>query len=249
MKTLFLILVFSLTDIFVKGQQTDILLASKMDREQLIHHKGYSLSYNSSYIQPSWVAYKVTKAQVNKDAKVKAKYQPDPQINTRSAIPKDYKQGGYIMAQFVNYLDVKQIPDAEKETFYMSNITPMKLAFYNHIWLKTEELIRLWSAETDGLYVICGPILLEAPFPTIGDNNVSVPNHFYKAVYDAKNQRAIGFIFKNGMSSGKLNSFAVSIDEIERQTGIDLFPSLDDEIEKAVEGELDLEKWNFELVE
>ena len=48
------------------------------------------------------------------------------------------------------------------------------------------------------------------------------------------------------MSSGKLNSFAVSIDEIERQTGIDLFPSLDDEIEKAVEGELDLEKWNFE---
>ena len=153
------------------------------------------------------------------------------------------------MAQFVNYLDVKQIPDAEKETFYMSNITPMKLAFYNHIWLKTEELIRLWSAETDGLYVICGPILLEAPFPTIGDNNVSVPNHFYKAVYDAKNQRAIGFIFKNGMSSGKLNSFAVSIDEIERQTGIDLFPSLDDEIEKAVEGELDLEKWNFELVE
>ena len=249
MKTIFLFIAFFLFGMVIKGQQTDILPASKMDREQIIHHKGYSLSYNSSYLQPSWVAYKITKAQVNKDVKVKAKYQSDPRINTRSASPKDYKQGGYIMAQFVNYFDVKQIPDAEEETFYMSNITPMKLAFYNHIWLKTEELIRQWSAETDGLYIVCGPILLEAPFPTIGDNNVSVPNHFYKAVYDARNQRAIGFIFKNGMSSGKLNSFAVSIDEIERQTGIDLFPSLDDETEIAVEGELDLGKWNFELVE
>lgn len=233
----------------MRAQQADVMLPSKLDREQIIHHVGYSLSYNSSYLQPSWVAYKVTKALVNKDENVKGKYIPDPMINTRSASKKDYKQGGYIMAQFVNYLDVKQIPGAVEETFYMGNITPMKLAYYNHIWLKTEELIRLWTADTDGLYVVCGPILIEAPFPTIGDNNVSVPNHFYKAVFDAKNQKAIGFIFKNGMSSGKLQSFAVSIDEIERQTGIDLFPTLNDETEVILEAELDLSKWNFELIE
>ena len=116
------------------SQQADVLLPSKMDREQLIHHKAFSLSYNSSYLQPSWVAYKVTKAQINRDENVKAKYVPDPQVNTKSASRKDYKQGGYLLAQFVNYLDVKQIPGAVEESFYMTNITPMKLAFHNHIW-------------------------------------------------------------------------------------------------------------------
>jgi endonuclease G len=233
---------------FLNAQQADILLPSERDREQIIHHEGYSLSYNSSYVQPSWVAYKVVKSQFNRD-EVKGKYIPDPQVNTRSADKKDYREGGYIMAQFVNYFDVKQIPGAVAETFYLTNITPMKLAYYNHIWLKTEELIRLWTDDTDGLYVVCGPILSDAPFPTIGDDNVSVPKRYYKAVYDPKNQKAIGFIFKNGMSSGKLNSYAVSIDEIEKESGIDLFPSLADELEKKIEATLDLSKWNFEPVE
>jgi len=230
-------------------QKTDLLLPSPMDREQIIHHKGYSMSYNSSYVQPSWVAYKVTKSQINKDEKVKTKFIKDPEIHTRSGSVKDYKEGGYIMAQFVNYKDVKQIQGAVPETFYMSNITPMKQVFYNQIWLKTEEMIRLWSNETDGLYVVCGPILAEAPFPTIGENNISVPNRFYKVVYDLKNQKAVGFIFKNGTSSGKLKSFAMSVDEVEQRTGIDLFSGLEDVIEKMVEAKYDPAQWNWEVIE
>ena len=146
-------------------------------------------------------------------------------------------------------MDVKQIPEAVEESFYMSNITPMKLAFYNHIWLKTEDLIRLWTSDTDGLYVVCGPILADAPFAAIGDNDVNVPKRYYKAVYDPKNQKAIGFIFKNGMSSGNLDSYAVTIDKIEMESGIDLFPDLDDAIENKVEAGLNPDDWNFELIE
>lgn len=231
------------------AQETDILLPSQMDREKIIHHKAFSLSYNTSYLMPSWVSYKVTKAQVNPSDNVKAKYVPDPMVTTRSASKKDYKEGGYIMAQFVNYLDVKQITGAIEESFYLSNIAPMKLAYYKHIWLKTEEMIRLWSTGTDGLYVVCGPILTDSPFPTIGSNNVSVPKRYYKAVYDSKNKQAIGFIFKNGTSSGKIKSYAVSIDEIEKETGIDLFPSLDDELESKIEDSLNTDAWDFEVID
>jgi endonuclease G len=232
-----------------KAQKADVLLPSERDREQIIHHAAFSLSYNSSYLLPSWVAYKVTKSQVNRDEKVKARYIPDPEVNTKSANKKDYKEGGYLMAQFVNYLDIKQIPNAVAESFYMTNIAPMKLAFYNHIWLKTEELIRMWTAENDGFYVVCGPILADSPFPTIGDDNLSVPKRFYKAIYDPKNQKAIGFIFNNGTSSGTLKSFARSIDDIEKETGVDLFTSHDDEIEKKVEADLNLKLWNFNIIE
>jgi endonuclease G len=249
MKRLVTLLVFASIILYSYSQKADLLLPSEMDREQTIHHNGYSLSYNTSYVLPSWVSYKVTKAQVNINDKTKGKYVSDPLITTRSASKKDYKNGGYIMAQFVNYLDVKQIPDAVEETFYMSNIAPMKLAYYNHIWIKTEQMIRLWTSGTEGLYVVCGPILTDAPFPTIGSKNVSVPKRYYKAVYDPANKKAIGFIFKNGTSSGKIKSFSVSVDEIEKETGIDLFQSLDDELEKAIESNLNTDDWNFEVLE
>jgi endonuclease G, mitochondrial len=232
-----------------KSQKADIMMPSERDREQIIHHTGFSLSYNSSYLQPSWVAYKVTKSQINRDENVKSKYAPDPEVNTRSANKKDYKAGGYLMAQFVNCLDVKQIPNAVEETYYFSNITPMKPAFYNYIWIKTEELIRLWTAQNDGFYIVCGPILADSPFPMIGENNLSVPKRYYKAIYDPKNQQAIGFIFRNSISSGSLKNYTATIDEIEKETGIDLFPSLNDEIENRVEATIDYTKWNFEIIE
>jgi endonuclease G, mitochondrial len=233
----------------IVAQQTDLLLPSTRDREQIIHHKGYTLSYNSSYLLPSWVSYRVTKSQVNDEVAIKGKYIPDPQVNTKSADKKDYKEGGYLMAQFVNYLDIMQIPDGVDETFYMTNITPMKLAFDNHIWCKAERLIRMWTAENDGFYVVCGPILADSPFTPIGDNHVSVPKRYYKAIYDPVGRKAIGFIFKNGMSSGTLKSFAVSIDEIEQETGIDLFTTLDDELEKQIEMKVNFEDWNFDIIE
>lgn len=238
-----------ISGITLYSQKTDLLLPSTLVREQIIHEKGFSLSYNSAYVLPSWVTYKVTKSQVNNDPDVKAKYVPDPQVNTKSASKKDYKDSGYLMAQFVNYLDVQSIDGASDETFYLTNITPMKLAFYNYIWLKTEQLIRLWAANTDGYYVICGPILAEAPFPTIGESNLSVPKRYYKVIYDAKNQQGIGFIFRNGTSSGTLKSYSMSIDQVEKETGIDFFPTLADDIETKIEGPVDYAFWNFELEE
>ncbi|MBN1950215.1 MAG: DNA/RNA non-specific endonuclease [Bacteroidales bacterium] len=237
------------TTLTLRGQESDLLLPSEMSREQVIHHKGFTLSYNSSYVQPSWVAYQVTKAQVDREMKVKMKFVDDPKIITRSADKKDYKDGGYLMAQFVNYLDLQQLPEAIPESFYMTNITPMKLAFYNHVWLKAEEMIRLWSADSDGLHVVCGPILADAPFTTIGENLVSIPKRYYKVVYDAKNQKAIGFIFISSKSSGTMQSFAVSVDEVESEVGIDLFPSVEDELEKRIEAGYDPAEWDFEVLD
>lgn len=248
MKQIVLSLILINSCILLNAQKADVLLPADRPREQIIHHYGFSLSYNSSYLQPSWVAYKVSKSETDRE-EIKGRYKPDPQVSTRSADKKDYKQGGYIMAQFVNYLDLKHIPEATDESFYMTNITPMKLAYYNHIWLKIEELIRLWAADSEGLYVVCGAVLTDAPFTTIGENHVSVPKRYYKAVYDPKNNKAIGFIFKNGMSSGSLSSYAVSIDDIEKNADIDLFPALNDETEKTIESNTDFSNWNFELIE
>jgi endonuclease G, mitochondrial len=240
------LLVFSMSLLY--AQPADIKIPSPMAREVIVHHKGFSLSYNTSYAIPSWVSYKVTKAQVNKEASVKAKYKEDPEISIRAANKKDYKDGGYLMAQLVSYLDVLPIDGAAEETFYMSNIVPMKLAFYNHIWLKSEDLVRMWVADSDGLYVIVGPVIeADAPFPTMGANKVSIPERYYRIVYDEKNKKAVGFVFKNGSSSGSLKSYSKPVDEIEKLTGIDFFPELDEATSKEIENGIDYKFWNFGL--
>ena len=229
------------------AQKADVIIPSKIAREQIIHHKGFTLSYSSAYVVSNWVSYKLTKSTVNKNEKVKIKYLPDPAVTTRSADKKDYKNAGYLMAQLCSYLDVNHIDGAFEASFYMTNIVPMKLAFYQHIWLKTEDLLRLWVDENEGFYVIAGAVTKEAPFPTFGKNKVSIPKHFYKVVYDSTNQEAIAFLFKNGMSSGSLKSYTLSIDKLEAETGIDFFHEMDDELKAKIKSNVNYDFWKFEL--
>jgi endonuclease G len=42
-----------------------------------------------------------------------------------------------------------------------------------------------------------------------------------------------------------LYNFVVSVDSIERLTGIDFFPELDDEIETKIEASNDYKNWRF----
>jgi endonuclease G len=231
------------------AQNNSPMLPSKMTREQVIKHKGYTISYNSSYVLSSWAAYTVTQERTQVPDKIKAKYVPDPQISTRSANKKDYKNGAFEMAQLVSYIDVLHIQGATEETYYMSNIVPMKLAFYTHIWLKTEELVRIWAQEKGDLSIITGPVTKESPFKTIGDNKVAIPKTFYKVVYDPVNQQAIAFRFKNGMSSGKLKSFTLSVEKLEELTGIDYFPEMDEELKEKIKSTVDYDFWDFEPID
>lgn len=229
------------------AQKTDLIIPSKIEREQVIHHNSYSLSYSSAYVIPWWVSYKITNSDADNSSQIKGKYIEDPAITSRSASKKDYKDSGYLMAQLANYIDLAGIAGAKEESFYMSNIVPMKLAFHKHMWLKSEELARLWLKETDGLYIICGPVNKDAPFTTFGKGKVSVPKRYYKVIFDAKNNMAIGFLFKNGISSGSLKSYSHPVEKIEEETGINFFPDMKEEKAKTLKSEVDYDFWKFEI--
>ena len=57
--------------------------------------------------------------------------------------------------------------------------------------------------------------------------------------------KAIGFIYKNKSGNRPLDAYVNSVDEVERITGIDFFPSLPDSVEEAVEAVYDLEEWQM----
>jgi endonuclease G len=197
----------------------------------------------------SWAAYQLTTEQAKATGTFKEKYSEDPKVTTGSASTKDYKDAGFIIGLLVPPEDMFPSQQAVEETFLMSNTVPQKPAFNKYVWKANEKLIREWAKEGNTLFIVAGPVLADAPFGTFGPNKISIVNRYYKAVLDVNGERAIGFVFRNNASSGTPKSFAISVDELEKITGIDFFPSLPDELEQKVESSNDFTKWNFKALE
>jgi endonuclease G len=59
------------------------------------------------------------------------------------------------------------------------------------------------------------------------------------------NMKMIGFLIPNSESDKPLYSFVVSVDYIEKMTGINFFPKLNDNIENQLEKRTDYKNWSF----
>jgi endonuclease G len=232
----------------ITGQEK-IELPAPQPHEQIIHHEYYTLSYIEAYELASWVAYELTKEEAQSVLEYKEKYREDPDIRTGSATVKDYKKAGYVMGQLAPAEHMMMSDNALQESFYLSNIVPHKLSFNKYVWKTLGSLIKAWAYECGSLYVVTGPVLTDTPFPTFGPSKVAIPERYYSVVLDPADDRGIGFVIRNSMSSDKLKQFAVSIDEVEEITGLDFFPALPDEREEKIESSFEPEKWNFDILE
>lgn len=213
--------------------------------EAIIERPYYTLRYNEDHEQAMWVTYKLSADSLKQEkSKRKDNFRKDPRVRTGSAELSDYKGNGYDRGHLAPAADFSYDEFALSQTFYMSNMSPQAPSFNRGVWKKLEERVRDWSMENSELYVVTGPIL-NKKFKTIGDNQVSIPEYYYKIVLDIKKPeiKAIAFMMKNEKSSASLDSFVVSIDQIEKLTGLDFFPSMPDELENILESEVNTSQW------
>ena len=140
--------------------------------------------------------------------------------------------------------DRKETLDEYNETFFTSNISPQEHEFNSGVWNRLEEKVRYWATKNDGLYIVTGGVLTDN-LKTIGKEEVSVPNYFYKVLLSKDGTKMIGFLVPHKNSNKPLYEFVVSVDEIEKMTGIDFYPNLPDEIENQMESKSDYKDWSF----
>jgi endonuclease G len=202
---------------------------------QLIHHRHFSLSYVEDYEQAEWVAYELTRDELDAPRVPRQEwFNPDYNVTTRSAFYRDYTGSGFTRGHLAPAADMGFDTLAMRESFYMSNISPQLRQFNNGIWRELEEQVRDWAREHGRLYIITGPVLSGDLQMRIGQNSVVVPELFYKVLLDPDNPSgpSIGFLIPNALSERPLMDHAVTLDEVERQTGLDFFPLFDDRIEE-----------------
>ncbi len=210
----------------------------------IVHHTFYSLSYNESFEQAEWVAYELQKKQLSKNEFERPYFVQDKKVKTKSADWRNYKNSGYDRGHLCPAGDRRFAYDAFHETFLTSNISPQNHDFNAGIWNKLEQKTRYWAKKYDGVYVVTGGVLKKG-LPTIGDEKVAVPQYFYKIIVDASNKKhkAIAFLIPNQPVENSFYQYVVTIDEIEKQTGIDFFQQLPDDIENIMESTIDLKAW------
>jgi endonuclease G, mitochondrial len=212
----------------------------------IITHKYFTLSYSEPHEQAEWVAYELKKEHLGKTNFDRPYFIDDPEVDSGSASWKNYKRSGYDKGHLCPAGDRRFSLEAFNETFYTSNISPQLNDFNAGIWNRLEQKTRYWASKYDGLYVVTGGILTKN-LKSIGDEDVAVPKYFYKILLDNSRgeYKIIAFLMPHEDSEKTLNKFVVSIDSLEKMTGIDFFPSLKDNIENNLEKSSDYKAWSF----
>lgn len=223
--------------------ETFYLPAHRNNDPMLVKHQYYTLHYNEDHEQANWVAYRLEANQLRGDAKRPNDFRTDPRVPTGSATPNDYRKSGYDRGHFAPSADFKFSVDAMSETFFMSNMSPQINAFNAGIWHELEKDVRAWATQKKTIYVVMGPIL-ESGLKKIGSNKVSVPNRYFKIVFEnIDNPKVLAFLMPNRESYLSPENYTVTIDEIEEITGLDFFPDLENHTENVLESQVVHAPW------
>lgn len=210
-------------------------------------HMHYCLSYVEEYEQAEWVSYPLTKASLQKPNVPRTDYfEEDLSIKTKSSTFYDYKGSGYTKGHLAPAADMAFSEEAMKECFLMSNMSPQIRAFNGGVWRELEEQTRDWAFSNKSIYIVTGPVLDRRTPKT--KKGIGIPNAFYKIILDLEKPevKAIAFLIPHEKSIKPLQDYAVSIDEVEKQTGIDFFPQvLNDTEGEKLEATFDINKWKF----
>lgn len=214
--------------------------------EQIITHAGYTVSYNPEWHIPNWVSYELTRDETEGKLDRSDDFEVDPKVKGVCPSNEDYKRSGYDRGHMAPAADMKWNSTVMKECFYYSNMCPQKHSLNAGRWKTLEEKVRDWAQQDSAIVIVCGPIV-DKGYSTIGNARVAVPQRFFKVILAPflKKPRAIGFIMKNEKEELPLSSYAVSVDRVEKITGLDFFSALPDDVENSIESSNSTYGWNL----
>lgn len=217
---------------------------------RIVRHGAYVSSYNTSTLIPDWVAYELTAEEAGgRRDREGIEFRMDPDLKgCTQAMREDYSGSGWTKGHLMPAADAATSSSTMAETFYFTNICPQDETLNAGDWQYLEKKVRSWARRYGSVFVVTGPIVGENRYGTIGDRDVTVPDAFYKALLVRRKDgsySSIAFVMGNDSERYFLKDCNITVDELERLTGFDFFPGLDDRIEEKVESKVRLSDWGI----
>lgn len=218
---------------------------------RMVERGDFTIGWSPSLKHPLWVAYHVP-AEKTYEAGKRPGFRADPSIpDTPPATA--YKETGYDRGHMApNYAIATRFgTEAQKKTFYTSNVAPQKPGLNRGPWREIEHRIAdLWTAKYGEIWVIvgCVPGDAEDRLPS----GVDVPKAFWQVIVaqTADGVRALAVYMPNSIP---FTAFPVhnivTIDDLERYTGLDFFPNMPDFLQKPLEADLPTRLWPVRFID
>lgn len=223
----------------------------------------YSVEYDTNKKSTRWSCYQLyasnrkTGDGVTRYTSSTNQYPQDPLLDEQYRWQTDpFYRSGYDHGHLCPSADRLNTSEANKQTFYLTNMMPQVNAFNAGVWANMEKWVRnqITASSTDTLYIVKGGTIDNSSQYTTMQRtggDMIIPSYYYMAVLMRNSQgyKAMGFwIEHKGSSTNDLTPYVVNIDELERLTGLDFFCNLPDATEDHVES-LALDKvkaaWGF----
>lgn len=157
---------------------------------------------------------------------------------------------GYDHGHICPSADRQYSKEANRQTFFLTNMQPQRNAFNAGVWAAMEQQVRNWNRGSfrDTLYVCKGGTIdrddhISRTLP----NGLIVPKYFFMALLckNSSGYKALAFWIehkdkdsdypKDIQGNYQLGPYVMNIRELETLTGIDFFCNLDDETEDHIE--------------
>ncbi len=213
---------------------------------EILTNKAYMVGYSDRRRDPLWVSYRVFRVTPGKAPKRSDKFIADSrtQSNVTTA---DYTKTGYDRGHMApsRVIGLLYGPDAQDETFLMSNIVPQKPELNRGTWAKLEDIeLEKLSVNFEEIWVTTGPVFEDKNRALPG--GVTIPASFYKTFIDEDNgaPRAITFLIPQEVKGGEnLQMFLTSVRQIENLTGLDFNPQMNKATQEKVETAIPSDLW------
>ena len=140
--------------------------------------------------------------------------------NSYASVVSGWDRGHLVASNHMDY-DVAYLLSAN----YMTNIVPQLASFNQGLWKETENITECYR-DLSPVQVIGGVLYSDSSNDFfVLSHGIKTPDYFWKTLIttNSTNQtETISWLFPNQNGLANLNSFIVSIDELERRVGSDL---------------------------
>ena len=211
--------------------------------DTLVRYDAFDVHFNSERGIANCALYELVNNELYGTVERGNEFTADPGVKG-CPLPEDYAGSGFDRGHLVPAGDLKWNGTAMRQSFLTTNVGPMHKALNEGGWAKLEEKVREWTARDSALLVFTGPVVSDGD-TTLASGRVKVPSAYYKVIMApcVRPIRVIAFIYPNGHSGGRLQQYAVNVDEVERRTGLDFFPTLPPEEQQRLESPVNLDAW------
>lgn len=185
---------------------------------------GFAVMHSGVSRTPLWSAEYLTADRIAKTKKIKRanKFHAEPRLpQADRAELRDYARSGFDRGHMSPAGDMAD-RNSQYDSFSLANMVPQDPHNNQMLWSGIEEATRKLAAYRGELYVITGPLFEGNAIERL-NARVLVPTHVFKAIYDPAGNAAGAYLAPNRSDAGYE---AISIAELEKRSGIRLFPKL-----------------------